>query len=817
MKQAITLVVAVLLAQAVVIGESRMAKGTVARAESQAENIEQKTRVAWQIEFDDAKDLESLLVSAGSAPGVPAPKKGIAEIEIRDGRLRVQLHLGEPDTQAGQTVTLAWGRTSKATDPQPPPLPLVDVNQFPLLEFRCRVVPAGRGYANGVDWTPYWTLRAPDGRERMLFPVNSASWHPTDEWQVFKLRLVPDGTQGGSPLTPRLTGISLVASINKTEQPLTASLEVDYVRVRALTEEEARIDVSLSERFRGYRRPPVPKRVAGKFFYGVLTRPPYAGGWEGVFDQVVRSHMNMVVGVQVDTTSIQPFPCYTWGFGPTGPYSLRDNAPGLREVAKAAEARGVSLIVTPNDDYVARLLTLAEPIEGLEKSIGELVSYTKNLPSIIGWYLIEEPAIEVRKQVVAVKGIFERLDPDRLAYFPLNSPVHVREYEQYLTVVVGDHYPITISKRDPWDTTRWLREISKISSRPQWYEGQSWGSIDATDQLPPDWGAFPTPAEFRLMMYLALANGAKGFRFDHYCDNYFHKGSLVDPFGNPGPLMEEATRLGEKWSAIGPLLLGARPILKPEVLIAASPGAKRGISVGAMGDPAKGPVFLVATNEDLTLRQGGKVSLPPSWADRQRAVFDLYDLKKIAAAGATAFDIEVLEPGDGRIYLLGSQAQFEVAKQQILTNQVEEILRAQGADQHLGLAWGLDLAEYAGAARAVRKNLTSGQLELALRDSSRAGQVLEKTLRKDAALVASRELLASIQKELGKAYQSRYRFCYELSGYYPRPGQEKVVEPFKELSERYDRLRRDYFLGRKTNLFTEIKRLQGELKARLAD
>ena len=93
---------------------------------------------------------------------------------------------------------------------------------------------------------------------------------------------------------------------------------------------------------------------------------------------------------------------------------------------------------------------------------------------------------------------------------------------------------------------------------------------------------------------------------------------------------------------------------------------------------------------------------------------------------------------------------------------------------------------------------------------------MERTLRKDASLVASRELLAAIQKELGKAYQDRYRFCYEYSGYRPRPGQEKMVEPFKELSERYDRLRNNYFLGRKTNLLTEIKRLQSELKARLA-
>ena len=88
MKQAMTLAMAVLLAQSVVMGESRVAKGIEAGGETQAGNSEQKTKVAWQFEFDDPKDLESLLFSSGtqgSVQGVPAPKKGVAGIEIKDG------------------------------------------------------------------------------------------------------------------------------------------------------------------------------------------------------------------------------------------------------------------------------------------------------------------------------------------------------------------------------------------------------------------------------------------------------------------------------------------------------------------------------------------------------------------------------------------------------------------------------------------------------------------------------------------------------------------------------------------------------------
>jgi len=281
--------------------------------------------------------------------------------------------------------------------------------------------------------------------------------------------------------------------------------------------------------------------------------------------------------------------------------------------------------------------------------------------------------------------------------------------------------------------------------------------------------------------------------------------------GNPTPVMQEATRLGKKWMALVPVMLHARPLLEPRPAVSSPPGPEHGLSVAAMGDAADGPVFLVVVNEDLAAPQGGKVRLPDAFAAGSRGVYDLDALDAVPMTHKKEFHVETLEPGDGRVYLLGTQGQFAGVRSSILTNGVKEQLRVQAADRVLAQRWGLSLDDYQAAVGRVEELLNARQFDKAIQASAIAARALEETMAMAEPLSRCRQGLLAVRKDLGAAIRRIFL------GENTRPGQEARAESCRSLCEQYGRLRGRYIMGQTEGLVGQVDELRERTTSLLAE
>lgn len=426
--------------------------------------------------------------------------------------------------------------------------------------------------------------------------------------------------------------------------------------------------------------------------------------------------------------------------------------------------------------------------------------------------MIDEPDKSDLWGTIASKIILEQKIPSVIPTFPLNNLSVAQYYDRFSTVVWTDDYPLmTDQPRDPWSVGKWCRDVSEISNKRHWFCPQAFGSTDSWEYRKGSDYSLPSKEEFRLMMNLALANGVKAFHIfnDH---GYAEWISLSDMVGNPTPLMKDAAILGYRCLTVGQLMLDARPVFNPQVAVTGDASLKHGISVGAMVDPNGGPLYLVATNEDLTSSQGGRAALPAQWIGPEKSVYDLYSLRQVSPKGANAFDVRPLNPGDGRIYMLATDSEFAAARTKILRNQVEEKLRVQNADRIIAQNWGLNLKNYDSTVRLVRKLLEAGQYDKAVTVcSERAESAMKVTLDNNIALVTCRSKLLNIRGNLGKAIPRIYR-GYKIM----RPGQEQNDPAFCKLAERYDDLRQHFLRGEKAGLLAQITELDGDTRKLLA-
>ena len=771
----------------------------------------QQPEIGWAVEFDSPKDVAAAKRDLVARHGAPPPSPDLPEIRIENG----VLHLGVKDVPGrdpNHYVTLAWGNWGGDRGTQEPTFPAIDIGKFPIIEIRWCVDRAQNfNPSNSYEDLPTYFLFG-----RLLLadmqPTAGLQAEPGYReagWRVDKFRFAPDSSLPG-PYTPRwLTGMRLECAAWMRKGP--AWFEVDYIRVRAFSEEEAQREQVWINRLANYHPPALPVRLKSSFLYGVFGRPMYIGGWEGAFDDLTRRHMNYVLGVGINPeATLPPIPAIPAPY--TEPGKLPKYAAALRETARAAELRGINLIVVPPDPTSTQSVQLErEGPEPVKRAVDQLVLSAKDLPSIVGWWIQDEPHPLLLWGVAATKQIYEQRDPQRLAYITFNNPQVARYYERFLTILVTDKHPITINQREPWVIGEWCREINTISRKQHWLNPQAVGGTDWW-KSPEGYGviAYPSVETFRAMMYLALANGVKSFAIYIYWD--MMGVGLVDLVGNPTPLMDDATRLGEKWLPIGPLLLDAPPVVEPTLSASKSASAKRGLSVGALGNPQQGPIYLVVLNEDMESPHGGHLTLPDTWIRRDRAAYDLYGMEKVTDAGAKSVGVRTLGPADGRIYLFGTELQFQTAQQKILHNQTDEMLRVQGADRLIAARWGSNLARYDAAVNRVRNLLKTKRPKEALElCRTEAAQQLTSALAQQPDLPSVVLDLDVAKHDLGEANRTIY-YGWQLV----RAGRDPQVKPFAELCQRYATLRRRYLLGEKTHLKMETAKLNQDIRQLLA-
>lgn len=727
----------------------------------------EQPEVGWSLEFDSPDDLRSARIACIGKEGVPPPNESLADVRAEDGVLHLGAKFNDKSHRA-HYVTVSWGvgwgnqptDDPFVPDPQPERIEGISVQDFPVLEVRWR---RPEGLNQAVQGNCIWLLERPDGTQMTAYTAQMS--FAKTSWTTTVCSFAPDSLFPG-PFTPvKIVGIRLELGAQAARTP--AAIEFDYLRVRKLGKKEYAEQIERAAPLRTYQVPPVPERLKNTFVYATCHEAPYAGGWEGYFDELTRAHINGHVGA--------------------GQWYC-----DMTHVARSAEPRGVMLF-----PYV-----WASPIqyEGTWATAGpdqawitaeKQVRAARDLPAVVGWFIADEPPVQKLLGVAGIKNTYDKLDPDRLAIYVHFSFDRVRYFDRFTTVITSDHYPVRPQKRDPWNIAKWCREIDKFSPHPQWFWPQAFGDFPwyrATERYHSYAG--PTPEEFRLMMHLALANGAKGFILFNY--SHVQWMGVADKVGNLSPIGREAAAIGERWLAVCPLLLRAETICDPAVTVEPTQEADHGVSVAVMGDPEAGPLFLVAVNEDLKVEQGTRALLPEPFTGAGRAVYDLYGLTQVAPAGTSVFDLAPLPPGDGRIYMLATGEQFAAARVQIITHRVNEMLRVQGADRQIAKNWNVPQVEdYSLAVQRVRDLLASLDVDRADTEARAAGKLLEDAMNKTAELRDARQILADVKKVLGEL-----NLKIHVGAQQPRTGREDTVAPFEDLCRRYSRVRNDYLTGR---------------------
>jgi hypothetical protein len=731
--------------------------------------------VGWAVEFEDIADVKQARLGLGGALELDQ-----TSMKVENGVLHLEAAFGK-QTRYADGLFLTWGRPiwgAPATPSQPPPepLPSFDLTQYPVLEIRWRVT---SGHDEVAGYNLMFQVLSRDGNS---FQSRGEGLHgrPADgTWHVMTTRLVPDSSFPGPATSNRIVKLFLTVRAEKHGYTKPAGMEVDYIRIRRLNAEETEAEQVRIDRLARYQPPEVPELWRQTFFYGAFSaheRVKYMGGWEGVFDQLARSHFNSVLWCP---------------------------RAGLPQIARAAEPLGIYVFPTVNDAGLIDKLMQSNDPQRIEEQVSAIVATAQDLANVPAWVLGEVGPAGLWG-IAGTKQIFEQQDPGRFVLFLHHTLGYVSSLDRFASVTWTYTYPVTKDDRDPLAVGRWCRHINTVSNRPQWFTPQAFGMGNA----PGPW-AMPTVEEFRLMMNLALANGVKSFGIYDYAHPWINV--MVDWVGNPTPLMEEAIRLGEKWMSVVPVMMHARPILEPQPAVSSPPGHEHGLSVGAMGDMADGPVFLVVVNEDLTASQEGKVQLPDAFLDDSRVMFDLDTLNAVPKTIAKEFGVTTLAPGDSRVYLLGSQDQITEVRRQVLTNRVKEQLRVQAADRVIAQRWGLNLDDYLSAVRRVDELLDAGQFDGATQASETAARVLEQTMSSAESLPECREGLHTARQALGIALRNIF------DGQDARPSQEARAEPCQSLCEQYGRVRGRYIRGQSEGLMDKVGKLRESAKSLLVE
>ena len=263
------------------------------------------------------------------------------------------------------------------------------------------------------------------------------------------------------------------------------------------------------------------------------------------------------------------------------------------------------------------------------------------------------------------------------AFFPyLNLSRTTYEVGKYLPVYLGDLYPIYKSEsltRNPWAVSKAVKNaVKNLPDSVIWFMPQAFASGGIY--------GLPTEAELRLMIYSAVAAGAKGIIV------YGLNGTgcwLVKAGGEKIPIITAEGGCLPQWrtlgvcgrelTAIGPRLFYTKPELTyREVKISCNKINKKSRNVKVYEGPAitisslkhknKKLRYLLVINQDDRTNQTGTIYFP-----QQPNNFGCYDLTHMKPVTAKKLKI-TLSPGNAVFFIIGAETDLHEEIEQIFTN-----------------------------------------------------------------------------------------------------------------------------------------------------
>lgn len=291
-----------------------------------------------------------------------------------------------------------------------------------------------------------------------------------------------------------------------------------------------------------------------------------------------------------------------------------------REMLHAAENHGVKVV--PSFDLPVR-----DDPQATRETIDSVIKPLADSDTILAWNLRREPPELDFPALLQAKNWVEEIDAKHPVTVLTRHPSGYPLFAPYFSVSGMSHY----ASHAPWEVGDIVKTHAPLAGGQQfWLIGPTF--IYATGT--PEWSTSP---ELRLMINVTFLNGARGwFSYAYHNDPIWISGSfqrtLTGPFLMFSDLWLELDRRMERYNAIAPLLLQARPARLPREWYVESTSSDDFAQVPAGLAPTssfrlRGPdfnLFCVASN-DVRGMSSLNINIPPSTLMPGHEMIDLTD------------------------------------------------------------------------------------------------------------------------------------------------------------------------------------------------
>ena len=286
-------------------------------------------------------------------------------------------------------------------------------------------------------------------------------------------------------------------------------------------------------------------------------------------------------------------------------------------------------------------------------AIREAVKTARDHPATLGYYLVDEPSQdpETARNIELAKKVVEALDPVHPGFSCLLGDYAALYKQVGYQVLLVDIYPV-YSARLQGDVLKGYigavdraREVA--AGKPMWVIPQCFGFGK------PEVHGIPAPNEVSLMVWEAIAHGAKGIVYFIYQSTTGIQGEwlqgIVDMKLNPMDHRHNEVRaLDAAVKAVAPTVLGLAH--KPNDFATTDAAL---IDLQAFADKA-GMRYLCVVNQNTQTETRVRLTLKPELAARTKQIEDVATGRRVglgerAVHGDAAFD---LPPGQGALLRL---------------------------------------------------------------------------------------------------------------------------------------------------------------------
>ena len=766
------------------------------RADGTAGDV--KAPVAWEEQFDGPESLERASIYYEDRGSGKTGDDVIIQ-ELAGGVYRYGLKHDPSRLQDRFNLMYGdccWGKPTKTDLHSLPDDPSAwgpfDLSEFPFVEIRWR----------GDRFCLQYGVETVAGRRQSGYTFLPVLRTETDaqgrQWNISLFRPAAD-TSAPSPTTPmRLLGIDPAKYSPEHTDSVT---EIDYIRVRGFTQEEAAQEANVIETLSDFPRGQW-SGLDDFFPFGVYTvgtlhayAESWGGGHEGAFGAYARRHFNYtpMSEVEIGRSGGDALASPQW------PSAVDNFVSDMQPLIDAARATGVRLGAD-----VRYMLRGREAADGYGPilPIARRAAQALDDDIIVSWFVADEPKIDALIPIATVIRAIREVDPhSRPEVIALNSTKLAKVWARYLSVACWDVYPVLAGRRDPWRIREKARTYRLAAPDiPIWAILQSFETRPPTPE-----GSYirPSDAEIRLTAYLAIAEGVKGLIWYMGWNGYGRDEGLVDRTNLPrGGMMATLSGLAERLVPIGRQLLATDPLDDPDIVVAEreEPSDGHALVVSALKHRDRDVHFLVAVNEDLDHPRNAAVTLPGAILGDGHGVYDLYTLDGEDLRKGQIFTASTLAGGDGRIYASCSAADFKDLRTKILCARASEAVRVLTPDITIARRWGLALEKVEEAIANCRTSVDVGAAEQALTEAASARTLLFDAIDGDSEFAAVRRALRDMQLELAevsritefRSLNPQWWTNYHHPALVPNPG-------FLDLSKRYWTVGRKHYM---TNLET---------------